>query len=1205
MANPCIITYKGKDYTYAQFLTLLKDGLLDQAINDGTIKEAELEGINPFRVPPPPKVKAPSTPRPPRRTKRVFLNKAYDGATDQEFKDAIEKYGLDRPVEERAGVREFVKEFVEEVGFNGALDALNTGYIPTGAMQAYVFAELIDILEDEMNSGDLTPEEFKKAQDEQIKLINKFDLVTTEAGRLIGALADIYKQAKFNYSAERVIKRYKDANFGEIDPKTEQEIREAADKIKDLENQIKQLEERAEQQAESIRLAEISNIELQKKLEDQKPKSKAESKKAADEFRKLKKKPITFYDASGRPIQLPGAPTTGQPSLSRSFWDDAIELGAQAIASSGKISDGIDAAVNRIASEPWFQALPSADQDAVRLQVEQYLTNEYGGSIKIPQGLIRTLVEMGAKDIDEVIDGVMNQLGPKHPGKTRRDFRDAITNYHRDVTMNQDDVKDEINAMKRVGRLMSQLEDLRMGIFNQKDPRKKAKMTDQEKQLRSQIKSLLQGSVDFEAKRLDRAKESVRKRIEDLEERLATGNYQKAKPTPVTPDAELAALRAERDELKEQIDEKIEEAEMKNMGRRQKILSFLGDVFNLSRNMLATGEFSFVLVQGKFLLGNLVGHPLTAAKSFKEMFKSMFSDKNTKEFMRKIKSMPEYEEMQRAGLRLADYDSKILSGEETVIRSGIVNWVWDAPFALLTKPFGERGKKALQVISSVNPLKIFDRAAVAFLNTARVERYLDLSNQLKRAGMSFNDSPQEFKNAADVVNTMSGRSGLGKAEIAAPLLNYATFSARNWVSILKTSTPIGLYWYSRLNSESMAKGFYKPSVAQKALLKDFMITFATTAAVVTGFAMRFNDDDDEETEVVLDPTSVDFGKIKIGDTRIDLWGGRIQTIILQARLLYLSNPKFFKEYMEQKGVKDWSPMDGNERTMADVFGRYLSGRLHPTLGFALEFSQTKQEEDGKRYDAFGNEFIWSDEFIERVTPIIWGTYSELSEVDPQANNKFLMALAALGVGVQSYVPKSKKTSVSFTDPKNKELIAKYKAKGFDNIKNDTYPVSLTPEELAELNKQAHSKGQEILSEFSKFDIDDSMVKSFSFAQLTASEIDNSRKALMDSGVAEDQITDEMITRKANEMHSKKYISNLISEFYNLGKKAAAEQYFIEKGKRVPETIIGSIEYYNEQLKNLKAMERSKMQQLGLSETVEPIKEKEEEQEAENLENNSQ
>jgi len=401
----------------------------------------------------------------------------------------------------------------------------------------------------------------------------------------------------------------------------------------------------------------------------------------------------------------------------------------------------------------------------------------------------------------------------------------------------------------------------------------------------------------------------------------------------------------------------------------------------------------------------------------------------------------------------------------------------------------------------------------------------------------------------------------------------------------------------------MAKGFYKPSVAQKALLKDFMITFATTAAVVTGFAMRFNDDDDDETEVVLDPTSVDFGKIKIGDTRIDLWGGRIQTIILQARLLYLSNPKFFKEYMEQKGVKDWSPMDGNERTMADVFGRYLSGRLHPTLGFALEFSQTKQEEDGKRYDAFGNEFIWSDEFIERVTPIIWGTYSELSEVDPQANNKFLMALAALGVGVQSYVPKSKKTSVSFTDPKNKELIAKYKAKGFDNIKNDTYPVSLTPEELAELNRQAHSKGQEILSEFSKFDIDDSMVKPFSYKELSASEIDNSRKALIKSGVAEDQITDEMITQKANEMYSKKYIADLISEFYNLGKKAAAEQYFIDNGKRVPETIIGSIKDYEIELKNLKNMERSRLQSLGLDASVKPVKEGE--QGAENLENNSQ
>jgi hypothetical protein len=384
-----------------------------------------------------------------------------------------------------------------------------------------------------------------------------------------------------------------------------------------------------------------------------------------------------------------------------------------------------------------------------------------------------------------------------------------------------------------------------------------------------------------------------------------------------------------------------------------------------------------------------------------------------------------------------------------------------------------------------------------------------------------------------------------------------------------------------------------------------VITFATTAAVVTGFAMRFNDDDDDETEVVLDPTSVDFGKIKIGDTRVDLWAGRAQTIILQARLIYLTNPKYFEEKAKQLGFNDWQPMDGKKRTMADVTGKYVSGRLNPLLGFGLDYLSTEVKDDDKRYNSFGDEWMWSEEITERLKPIISGTYDELSEVDPDINTKFVMAMAALGIGVQNYKPKSKKTAISFTDPKNRELVAKYKVSGFNNIKNDTYPVSLTPDELAELNNRAHSKGQEILSEFSKFDVDDSMVKSFSFAQLKASEIDNSRKALMDSGVAEDQITDEMITQKANEMHSKKYISNLISEFYNLGKKAAAEQYFIEKGKRVPETIIGSIEYYNEQLKNLKAMERSKMQQLGLSETVEPIKEKEEEQEAENLENNSQ
>jgi hypothetical protein len=47
MASPCVYTYKGKDYTYEQFASMLHDGLLDEMIMDNTITLDEKELLTP------------------------------------------------------------------------------------------------------------------------------------------------------------------------------------------------------------------------------------------------------------------------------------------------------------------------------------------------------------------------------------------------------------------------------------------------------------------------------------------------------------------------------------------------------------------------------------------------------------------------------------------------------------------------------------------------------------------------------------------------------------------------------------------------------------------------------------------------------------------------------------------------------------------------------------------------------------------------------------------------------------------------------------------------------------------------------------------------------------------------------------------------------------------------------------------------------
>jgi hypothetical protein len=117
---------------------------------------------------------------------------------------------------------------------------------------------------------------------------------------------------------------------------------------------------------------------------------------------------------------------------------------------------------------------------------------------------------------------------------------------------------------------------------------------------------------------------------------------------------------------------------------------------------------------------------------------------------------------------------------------------------------------------------------------------------------------------ADFINNATGRGNLGKLEDAAQVLNTAFFSPRLIASRINLLNPL---YYTKL-----------PKEVRLMALKD-MGKFIAFGGAILGLAASAG------AKVEKDPRSSDFGKIKVGNTRWDTWGGFQQYIRIISQLL--------------------------------------------------------------------------------------------------------------------------------------------------------------------------------------------------------------------------------------------------------------------------------------------------------------------------------
>ena len=335
----------------------------------------------------------------------------------------------------------------------------------------------------------------------------------------------------------------------------------------------------------------------------------------------------------------------------------------------------------------------------------------------------------------------------------------------------------------------------------------------------------------------------------------------------------------------------------KAIASKRPILSQIGktalDVLGSMRSMAAGfGDMSFALRQGVFVAPR---HPVIWTKAFGRMLRQYFDPKFFEASQREIAGRPSFELMRDHGLSL----TRIGAAREEPFQATLPEKI----------PIVRIGMRAAE------------RAYTGMGNRLRADLFDLLVKANDQAGADIFD----LTSGANLINTMTGRGSLRypltpgiqsapSLARAAPIMNAALFSPRLLASRLNLLDPM---YYASL-----------PKAVRMEALKS-LAAFATAGSGIVGLAKASG------VAVGTDYASADFGKIKFGNTRWDIWGGFQQPVVMMLRVLTqrMVSSVTGREFKFGEGYK--AP------TSIDIIQRFVGSKVSPPVRLALALLERK------------------------------------------------------------------------------------------------------------------------------------------------------------------------------------------------------------------------------------------------------------------------
>lgn len=323
-------------------------------------------------------------------------------------------------------------------------------------------------------------------------------------------------------------------------------------------------------------------------------------------------------------------------------------------------------------------------------------------------------------------------------------------------------------------------------------------------------------------------------------------------------------------------------------------------------------------------------------------------------------------------------------------------------------------------------IRASNRAYTLFLNDLRRNQLNDLvKSGQAMAKASSDDSLDPLKNLhlgrsiAEFINDATGRSSLktyipltgkeinlersasGRVGRSAKLLTDLLFSPRLMASRIRM-----------LNPSTYTQA---PPMVRKEYLKALARTVGSWWGIA-GLAEMSG-----VGEVSKDSSNADFGKIKIGNTRIDPGGGFQQFLVLGSRL----KPEAMHVPMDQTGITPIDLMTGLMSTPGNRYTSSGSGEVYPLgegykpetrTSISLNFLSNKLHPTAKLLYDIGsaNEQIpvhLGDRIAQLYLPMMTGDLTELAQEDPELI-PLLIPLVGGGMGSQTYTGEPGQPSIT-------------------------------------------------------------------------------------------------------------------------------------------------------------------------------------------------
>ncbi len=299
-----------------------------------------------------------------------------------------------------------------------------------------------------------------------------------------------------------------------------------------------------------------------------------------------------------------------------------------------------------------------------------------------------------------------------------------------------------------------------------------------------------------------------------------------------------------------------------------KAFTGLMDVMNLPRAILASFDNSFLLRQGAPMVPS---HPIAASKTFMRSLAVPWTEKTFARGVQLVESRPGTEFAKEMGLAITEWPVKgfrQLSKMEEPYMTRFARWI--------------------------PGIKQSERAYVFSANDFRSRIWEGYMSLFERLGATELD----YRELAKLINAATGRGSMPQQLTgASPLLNAIFFSPR--LQLGRLQVPLMMASPSR--------------IVRKEATKTLVRFLASGASVLSAASIGVG------VTVEKDPRSSDFGKMRIGDTRLDIWGGYVQYARFIAQLITA----------QRKDPETGKITELNRRQVVD---RFLQSKYSPAFG---------------------------------------------------------------------------------------------------------------------------------------------------------------------------------------------------------------------------------------------------------------------------------